>query len=167
MANKEEFLAGVRRVLEPGGLFGFNTTFYAGAIPPGGNKLYFEWLRLATEYIQRKNDQRKAEGKELIKRVRGTTRAAFANRWFSPQEWSGLLRQQGFEIRDMHERLVEVDHHGFALVGAYGGLAEVLMSGYPVDSASEALQASAKPAMDAVRATTVPRNYLEIWAARI
>jgi ubiquinone/menaquinone biosynthesis C-methylase UbiE len=166
LSNKEGFLTSVHRVLEPGGLLGFNSTFYAGAIPPGGNKLYFEWLRLATEYIQKKNGQLKAEGKEPIRRVRGTRPGAFTNRWWSPQEWSDLLLKCGFQVQDVHERLVETNPRGFALVGAYGGLAEVLMSGYPVDAASEALQACAKPAMDAVNTTTVPRNYLEIWGTK-
>ena len=164
LPDKEDFLRGVHRVLKPGGTFGFNSTFYAGAIPPGGNNLYVQWLRLATAYIEKQNEQLKAEGKEPIKRVRGTRRGAFQNRWYSPQEWSDLLLQCGLKVKDMHERLVEASHRSFALFGAYGGLVKVLMSGYPVGCASEALQASAKPAMDAVNAVTVPRNYLEIWA---
>lgn len=166
MPDKEKFLAAVNRVLKPGGIFGFNSTFYAGSIPPGGNRLYFEWLRMATEYINEKNVRLKAAGKPPIKRKRGTTHGAFANRWLTGQEWTDLLAQHGLEVHDRHERVVEVDHRSFALVGAYGGLAEVLMSGYPVEESSEALQACAKPAMDAEGVDMVARNYLEIWATK-
>jgi len=166
LSDKEECLTCVHRVLEPGGLLGFNSTFYAGTMPPGTNKLYFEWLRLATEYIQKKNEQLKAEGKEPIRRVRGTRPGAFTNRWWSPQEWSDLLVRCGFKVHDVHERSLETSARGLALFGAYGGLVEVLMSGYPIEAASEALQACAQPAMDAANATTIPRNQLEIWATR-
>lgn len=167
MPDKEKFLTAVNRVLKTGGVFGFNSTFYAGSIPPGGNKLYFEWLRLATEHIQKKSKELKTQGKEPIKRIRGTTHAAFENRWFTPQEWSDVLLKCGLKVHDMHERVVEVDHRSFALVGAYGGLAEVLLSGYPVEEASEALQVAAKPAMDLMNVDVVARNYLEIWATKI
>jgi hypothetical protein len=39
------------------------------------------------------------------------------------------------------------------LVGAYGGLAEMLMSGYPVDEASACPQEGAEASFDAVRMT--------------
>jgi ubiquinone/menaquinone biosynthesis C-methylase UbiE len=166
LPNKETFLQGVERLLKPGGQFGFNSTFYAGCIPPGGNKLYFEWLRLATEYIEGKNKQLREQGQEPFKRIRGGGRAAFSNRWLSPGEWTQQLTSAGLTVDDVHERCVEVDARCFALVGAYGGLAEVLLSGYPVEAASEALQACAKEAMDRVGVSTVARNYLEVWATK-
>jgi ubiquinone/menaquinone biosynthesis C-methylase UbiE len=166
LPDKERFLAAVARVLRPGGVFGFNSTFYAGAIPAQTDRVYFEWIRRASQYIEEGNAERVAQGKPPVKRKRGTTRAAFQNRWFSPAEWTGLIEQSGLAVHDTNERLVEVDARCFALAGAYGGLAEVLMSGYPVQASSEALQACAKPAMDAVGIDLVARNYLELWATR-
>ncbi len=164
--DKPGLLKSVGRLLKPGGIFGFNTAFYAGSMPAGTDRLYMDWLRRATEYISEKNKQLAAAGQPQIKRQRGTTRRAFTNPWFSPQEWSNMLDDAELLTIDSHERVVELSERAFVSVGAYGGMAQVLLSGFPVEVASEALQAAAIPAMRAAGATVVPRNYLEIWAQR-
>ncbi len=164
--DKKKLLADISQLLKPGGVFGFNSTFYSGSIPEGADRLYMDWLIFATEHITNKNKLLEAEGKPTIRRVRGTTRRAFTNRWYSPQEWTEFLAEVGLKVTSINERLVELSERSFTYVGAYGGLAEVLLSGYPVDEASEALQAAAGPAMRASNATVAPRNYLEIWATK-
>lgn len=166
LPDKAKFLNEVSRVLKPSGAFGFNTTFYAGSIPPGEDAVYFEWLQRATDYIKLKNEKLAAQGLPPVKRKKGTVPGAFRNRWQSPAEWSDCLTAAGLETVDTFERRVEVDARGMALVGAYGGLAQVLLSGYPVEAAGEALQVAAQPAMEAVGIQVVPRNYLELWARK-
>jgi ubiquinone/menaquinone biosynthesis C-methylase UbiE len=166
LPDKPRFLAGVARVLKPSGVFGFNTAFYSGSMPAGTDRIYLDWLRLASEYIQAKSDRQVAAGGPPIKRQRGTARAAFANRWYNRDEWSRMLADAGLMVHDIHERVVELNARSFGLVGAYGGLAEVLLSGFPVLEAAEALEAAARPALEASNATSVPRNYLEIWATK-
>jgi ubiquinone/menaquinone biosynthesis C-methylase UbiE len=165
--DKKKLLADISRLLTPGGVFGFNSTFYSGSIPEGADRLYMDWLIFATEHIANKNKILEAEGKPTIRRVRGTTRRAFTNRWYSPDEWSDFLAEVGLRVIDVNERRVELSERSFTYVGAYGGLAEVLLSGYPVEEASEALQAAAGPALRASGATVAPRNYLEMWAKKI
>ena len=77
-----------------------------------------------------------------------------------------MLADAGLPTIDSHVRVVELSERAFVSVGAYGGMAQVLLSGFPVEVASEALQAAAVPAMRAAGATVVPRNYLEVWAQR-
>lgn len=164
--DKSALLASVARLLKPGGVFGFNTAFYAGSMPAGTDRLYMDWLRRATEYIAAKNVELAAAGEPIVKRQRGTTRRAFTNPWFTPDEWSSRLAAVGLRTIDQNERIVELSERAFTTVGAYGGMAQVLLSGFPVEIASEALQAAAVPAMRAAGASTVPRNYLEVWAER-
>jgi ubiquinone/menaquinone biosynthesis C-methylase UbiE len=166
LPDKPRFLAGVARVLKPGGVFGFNTAFYSGSMPPGTDRIYFDWIRIASDLLQEKSQRLVAEGKPPIKRQRGTTRSAFKNPWFSPGQWSAMLREAGLTTHDIHERLIELDARAFGLVGAYGGLAEVLLSGFPVEEAAAALESAAAPALEASGAANVPRNYLEIWATK-
>ncbi|MBI4580483.1 MAG: class I SAM-dependent methyltransferase [Planctomycetes bacterium] len=166
LPDKERFLAAVARVLRPGGVFGFNSSFYAGTNPPGAAQHMYEWLKEASAYIERKNEKLRAEGRPPIKRVRGTRGPAFSNRWYSPQEWTEMLGRCGLRVHDSNERTVYLDERCLATVGAYGGLAEVVMSGYPVEEASEALQATAGISLRNMNIDRLPRNWLEMWATR-
>jgi ubiquinone/menaquinone biosynthesis C-methylase UbiE len=166
MPDKSRFLNEVRRVLKPGGLFGFNQAFYAGSYPKGTEKHLIFWIKEATIYIDKLNQQLKVEGKPPIKRVHGTTRGAFQNRWSTPQEWVDTLTQHGYKVKDVNERTIELDERCLAAVGAYGGFAEVLMSGYPVEAASMALQATAGASLRAMNLNALPRNWLEVWATK-
>lgn len=166
LPDKPRFLAAVARVLKPGGVFGFNSGFYAGSMPPGTDRIYMDWIQIASNLIKEKSDRQVAAGGPAIKRQRGTARGAFKNPWFTPDEWSQMLLDAGMRVQDRDERVVDLNARSFALVGAYGGLAEVLMTGFPVEEAAAALEAAALPAMVASNAKSVPRNYLEIWATR-
>lgn len=165
--EKEELLSEVQRVLRVGGVFGFNSSFYAGTFPDGTHRFYEEWLKLASAEISAVNRQRLADGEEPIKRKRRKTHKAFQNKWLSPREWADLLTQHGLAVRECNERIVMLNARCFAAIGAYGGLAEVLLSGYPVEIASRALQATAEPALHAVGEDAIPRRWLEIWATRV
>lgn len=166
MPDKEQFVRAVSRVLKRGGLFGFNSVFYAGSYPKGTEAHTYEWLKEATFYLNEKNERLRAEGRPTIQRKKGTTRAAFQNRWLNPTEWCDLLSAAGLKAHDVHERSVGMDERCLAAVGAYGGLAEVVMSGYPVAEASEALQATAGIALKRMGLKELPRNWLEVWAKK-
>jgi len=166
MTERDKFLSGVARVLKPGGVFGFNSSFYAGTFPAGTEHWYQVWLQEALRYVDRMNEELKASGQPPIRRVRGKTRAAFKARWLSPQEWSEALASHGLQPHDVNERRVMMDRRCMRAVGAYGGLAEVLMSGYPVEVASQALQAAVDPAFESSEWDAIPKNWMEIWATK-
>lgn len=166
MPDKEKFFSAVSRVLKPGGVFGFNSGFYAGCYPEGTERHMYQWLREATYYIDDWNKRLVAEGKEPVKRKHGTTRGAFQNRWLNADEWSAHLRAHGLEPIDIHERVVMMDVRCLTALVAYGGLVEVVMSGYPVEAASIALQSTAEKALNLMGMDALPRKWLEIWAEK-
>ncbi len=164
--DKPAFVRAVHRVCRPGALFAFNSSFYAGSYPPGTENHITYWIREATLFIDRLNKERKEQGKEPYKRVRGTTRAAFQNRWFSPEDWKALLTEVGFTVQSNREETVQLSTEAVAAIGAYGGMAQVLLSGYPVEVGSLALKETAQASLDALKLPTLPRNWLTMTARK-
>jgi ubiquinone/menaquinone biosynthesis C-methylase UbiE len=169
IANKTGLVESIARVLQPGGIFCFSSGFYAGCWPPVTQQVYYEWLKEATGWIAQYNAERVAAGQPAIRRVRGTSQlapVAYQNRWLTPDEWRELLADKGFEVRDLRERAVMFDHDSLASVGAYSGLAEAQLSGYPVDLASKALASTAQLALDSAGVSAVQHNWIEVCAVR-
>jgi ubiquinone/menaquinone biosynthesis C-methylase UbiE len=169
IADKDTLISGIARVLEPGGIFGFSSGFYAGCWPAVTQEVYYEWLKEATAWIARYSAERVAAGEAPVKRLRGKSQlapVAYQNRWLTPDEWRELLTAKGFEVQDMHERAVMFDHHSLASVGAYSGLAEAQLSGYPVELASQALANTAALALASADVSSVQHNWIEVCAVR-
>ncbi|HMP74028.1 MAG TPA: class I SAM-dependent methyltransferase [Kiritimatiellia bacterium] len=153
-------LSEIRRVLVPGGLFAFNSAFYAGTQAPGTDPFYRIWWQKALEWVLAQDAQRKAAGLPGITRKRGT--ASRAKPWTSKDEWLALIQRHGFAPTSVYERPVMMTQSSLETIGSYSGLARLALSGYPVDLASEALSKSVKPAMEEAGMTEVPRLWLEI-----
>jgi ubiquinone/menaquinone biosynthesis C-methylase UbiE len=169
IADKASLVSSIARVLEPGGIFVFSSGFYAGCWPPVTQQVYYEWLKEATAWIAAQNAERVAAGLPPVRRVRGKSQlapVAYQNRWLTPDEWRELLVAKGFEVRQLNERAVMFDHHSLASVGAYSGLAEAQLSGYPVDLASQALAKTAALALASANVSAVQHNWIEICAVR-
>jgi ubiquinone/menaquinone biosynthesis C-methylase UbiE len=164
MPDLPAFLAEVRRVLAPGCRFVFNSAFFGGTLAPGTEPLYTEWLKQAIFRLEEINKERAAQGLPPVPRQRGKAGRAFAKGWLSPDGWEESLRAAGFQVERNFKRVMPITREGLKLVGAYGGMAEVLMSGYPVDVASQCLAAGAEAAFDALGLTEVPRYWLEMSA---
>jgi ubiquinone/menaquinone biosynthesis C-methylase UbiE len=167
MRDRDKFLSGVNRVLRPGGLFAFNSSFFVKTFPEGTEHVYTEWLKEALAVLQSKNEELRRAGKPGIPRQRGKVGRAFSNRWMTPEQWEEELRQNGFEVVQTYKRSVTISQRGLETVGAYSGLAEVLMSGYPVEIASECLQEAAGRAFRNLGITEIPRYWLEITARKL
>ena len=164
MAERQSFLEEVRRVLVPSGAFVFNSAFYVGTLAPGTEPFYMEWLKQAVARLDEINRVRVQNGEAPIGRRRGTTGRAFSKVWLSPQGWQDELARSGYVVKRCFEREMPISREGLKRVAAYGGLAEVLMSGYPVEIASVCLEAGADAAFDALGIEEVPRYWLEVTA---
>lgn len=166
MPDRPEFLKEVARVVRPGGQYTFNSVFYVGTYVEGSEPVFTEWMKQATYVLDEVNAERAARGEDPIKRVRGKGSKAFRKDWLSKDGWEAALNEAGFDVTYKNDRNVPISAEGLGLVGAYGGLAEVLMSGYPVDIASHCLMEAAPRAFDKMGIDEVPRNWLEIRAVR-
>ena len=156
----------IRRVLRAGGLFAFNTSFYAGTFLPGTERFYEEWVKEAVKYVLRKDAEERSQGRPGLTRTRGRGDAPFSRRWPSPDEYAASLERHGFTIRSVNRRTAIMTRSSFEAIGAYEGCAAALLSGFPAALASEALARSVAPVLEATGRQTVPRQWLEIAAVK-
>jgi ubiquinone/menaquinone biosynthesis C-methylase UbiE len=164
--DKRRAIREIRRVLRDGGTLAFNTSFYAGCYVPGTERFYLRWVQEALSYIRRKDAQLRLEGANGVARKKGLVKHAFSNPWLSRQAYEELLVRNGFTVRDIVERTVQLTQRSLEMIGSYAGLAQVLLSGYPTQVACEALAAAAKPALAAFAWDSVPRYWIEFISSK-
>lgn len=166
LLNQDALLQEIRRVLKPNAFFAFNTSFFAGTYPAGTEHLYHEWLKIALDDIMTKDRELRSKGFKGITRKRGTGHRAFSKKWPTPEEWAQRLMQNSFDVQWYCHRTIMMNRRSLETVGAYAGLASVLLSGYPVKIACEALEAAAGPAFESVGIKEVRRLWLEVVAVK-
>lgn len=159
-------LTEVRRVTRPGSVFAFNSSFYAGTFATGTEVFYTDWMRQALAGLAAESERRRAAGLAPLTRRRGQAGAAFSHPWLTPDQYAAALADAGFEVRDRRERTVLLGRGELEAIGSYAGLAAVLLSGYPVDAAADALARGVGPALEASGRTSVERGWLEMVAIR-
>lgn len=164
--DKERVVREVNRVLRLGGLFAFNTSFYAGTYVAGTERFYGRWVEEALNYVCKRNVELRNQGAKGILRKRGLAKPAFSQSWLTRAEYEQLLCRNGFDVLVVNERTVLLTQSNFESIGSYAGLAGVLLSGYPLQIACEALQKSVKPALAAVHMEVVPRLWIEFIATK-
>ena len=157
-------LAEVRRVSRPGAVFAFNSSFYAGTFAAGTESFYTEWMRQAVVRLGAETERRLASGLPPLTRRRGQAGTAFSHPWLTPDRYDDALTAAGFEVTSRRERTVVLGRRELEAIGRYAGLAAVLLSGYPVDVAADALARAVGPALEVSRRETVERRWLEVVA---
>lgn len=164
LPDKDKLLQGVGRVLCAGGLFAFNSCFFVGTYPEGTESVYTEWIKEALAIVTSKDQELRQSGEVGILRQRGKGGRAFSKGWMSPEQWREALKRNGFDVLREYQRTVMLTQHSLETIGAYAGFAEVMLSGYPVEVASEALQEAAGRAFRNLEIKEIPRLWLEITA---
>lgn len=166
MPDRDLFLAEVHRVLRPGGSFFFNSVFFVGTYNAEAESVFAEWMKDAVLHLTKLNADRRAQGLPPIGRRRGTAGVAFDKGWLNAEQWAAALGDRQLETVSTNRREVRISRQGLAAIGAYGGLAESLMSGYPVEIGSECLQAAAYSVFERLGIDYVPRFWLEMHARK-
>jgi ubiquinone/menaquinone biosynthesis C-methylase UbiE len=168
LPDADRLLAEARRVLKTGGVFAFNTTFFAGTYPEGTEGRYGDWMRAAFAILREKDAALKAAGGAGIprrRRKRGARRA-MDNPWKSEAEWIAALERNGLNPGTVNRRVVTITREGLAAIGAYAGFAEVYLGAYPVDVAAACLREAAYRAFPE-DFEGIPRYWLEITAIAV
>lgn len=143
----------VARVLRPGGVFAFNTSFYAGTFPEGTERLYIDWVKEALAVARR-----------LAGPPRRAGRRAFSVPWLTPGDYARVAAEAGLHVAHRVETVVHLTAQNLEDVGAYSGLATVLLPGYEPPVASESLVRAARPVFERAGLDAVARKWLHVVA---
>ena len=143
----------VRRVLRPGGRFGINSSFYAGTFPEGTEGLYLDWVKEALSIARSKAGPARRAGPR-----------AFSTPWQTPHQYADLIAAGGLRVLDCDEVEVRLTAQNLADVGAYSGLATVLLPGYDGRIASESLVRAASVVFERAGLSSVPRRWMHVVA---
>lgn len=166
LPDVRELLREVHRLLDDQGRFVFTTSFYAGTFEEGTERFYLRWVKEALARVALEDRRLREAGRPGLPRIRGTTPRSASRPWVSPDGYRDLLEDEGFLVLSSEERVIRLTRQSFEAVGSYAGLAEVLLSGYPVEVACRALGEAVAAALEATGFEQVPRRWLEMEALR-
>jgi ubiquinone/menaquinone biosynthesis C-methylase UbiE len=154
--SKERAMKESYRVLRPGGILAFNSTFYDGAYPESSKAFYSRWIRRAIVEINQRLPQRlKSEKVEAMK-------------WLTPETYRAMVTDAGFQILEMRERSVRLSQSSVRAISAYKEFAKGALHATDEDAeqASLALQRSVSQAFRDLKMKFLPRNWLEVIAVK-
>jgi ubiquinone/menaquinone biosynthesis C-methylase UbiE len=153
---KTKALTEVHRVMEPGGVMAFNSTFYDGAYPEESKPFYSRWIRRSIVEINRRLPNR--DKSEKVQ----------AMDWLPADGYRDLLECAGFQIVEMRERRVLLSQAAVRKISSYKEFAKGALHASDLDAeeASLSLQATVQQTFRDLNMKYLPRNWLEIIAAK-
>lgn len=150
--DKRQVLSEIRKTLKPGGVLGFNSTFFAGAYVEGTSGFWRRWVVRAVQTLREKGIAVQHNGH------------AAAMQWLSAEDYAACCTAAG--LRPTKVELVRVDMTRAALIdiGHFSLFIEGALPGVPLEEGAEALQVGLERTMDELKIDSVPRNWLEMVA---
>ena len=89
-----------------------------------------------------------------------------ARQHLTVEQYTQLLKERGFEIKEQRVNTVEVPLEGWVLISQFEDWITGVMPGVPLQQASEALQKGAAQVFEEMKVSFITRNWLEIVAVR-
>ena len=89
-----------------------------------------------------------------------------ARQHLTPEQYTDILKGDGFEIREQRINSVQVPLEGWVLISQFEDWITGVMPGVPLKEASEALQKGAAQLFEEMKVSFITRNWLEIVAVR-
>ena len=153
VANKGRVMSEIRRVLAPGGVLGFKTTFFAGAYLEGTSGFWRRWIVRSVQWLRERG----------VGVPHGHSDRGAGMEWLSPDDYARLCVQAGFEPA-LSLVPVEMTPESLQDIGRFSLFIEGALPGIPLEQASEALQRGLERALDETGLAGVPRNWLQCVA---
>ena len=154
--DKDALLVEISRTLKPGGKLAFNTSFFHGAHPPETVLFARKWMMKASRILRREYGLTPVKSDKVESR-----------RQLTPEEYRGLLQDNGFKVTNQEIETIEVPLEGWVDISSFEDFITGVMPGIPLDKASAALKAGVIATFRELNVDYVPRNWLDVVAVRV
>ncbi|MBI3997683.1 MAG: class I SAM-dependent methyltransferase [Armatimonadetes bacterium] len=152
--DKAQVIGAIGKVLRPGGVLAFNTTFFDGAYPGDTYRFYKIWVLRAMRWL-------KERGYGVARGVKAT-----AMQWLSPEEYRGLLQASGFDDAEFEFHEKRLACQAWEDISEFSMFIEGALPGVPLDVGAEALKIGVRQAFEELRLQSVPRIWMQTIARR-
>ncbi|MDR7481465.1 MAG: methyltransferase domain-containing protein [Armatimonadota bacterium] len=153
--DKTQVVAGVSKVVRPGGVFAFNTTFFSGAYPADTYRFYKLWVLRAVRWL-------KDRGHTVARGVKAT-----AMQWLSPEDYRALLAAHGFGQTEIEFQEKRLTCQAWEDISEFSMFIEGALPGVPLEVGAEALKVGVREAFRELSLQSVPRIWLQAIARRV
>lgn len=154
IADKLTAFEQIFRTLRPGGVLGFNTTFFDGAYVDGTQRFYKLWVLRAMRWLQER-------GYAVTRGVKAT-----AMQWLTVDEYWGLLQGVGFAEPTIELQEKPLSEESLEDIGQFSLFIEGALPGVPLDIGAEALRQGVREVFGEMKLSFVPRNWLQVVVQR-
>lgn len=155
MPDKAQVLKEIRRVLKPGGLLAFNSTFFNGAYVEGTSGFWRRWIVRSVQALREKGFD-----------VQHTSHAA-AMEWFSADQYVAACTAAGLRPTTVELLRVDMTRQALIDIGRFSLFIEGALPGAPLEEGAQALEIGLERTMEELKIESVPRNWLEVVAEAV
>lgn len=156
--DKEKTFESVVKLLKPGGVFAFNSTFWDGAIPESEMPFYTRWLKHAAVRALQTSKQ---DGIEVKDKGR-----AEARKQLTAGEWFDMFEKSGLRNVDLYVSDVKMPLEGFVAISLDREFINGTMHRFRPDVASKSLEEAAPEVFRDMGKEHSVRKWLQISAVK-
>ncbi|HEY7192759.1 MAG TPA: methyltransferase domain-containing protein [Gemmatimonadales bacterium] len=155
MPDKLQVLKEIRRVLTPGGLLAFNSTFFNGAYVEGTSGFWRRWVVRSVQALREKGMD-----------VKHDSHAA-AMQWLSPDQYATALQETGYRATTVELLRIDMTRQALIDIGNFSLFIEGALPGVPLEEGARALAVGLERTMDELKVDSCPRYWLEVVAEAV
>ena len=155
MPDKPQVLKEIRRVLKPGGLLAFNSTFFNGAYVEGTSGFWRRWIVRSVQALREKGIEIQHNGH------------AAAMEWYSVDQYTAALKEAGFRPTTVELLRIDMTRAALIDIGRFSLFIEGALPGVPLEEGAKALEVGLERTMSELGVESVPRHWLEVVAEEV
>ncbi|MEK9675501.1 MAG: hypothetical protein VW271_03030, partial [Chloroflexota bacterium] len=133
----------------------FNTSFFEGSHPPDSDEFFRKWMMRSLRILKREHGLTADKSAKVESRVQLT-----------PEQYTELVIDAGFEINEMDMNRVEVPHEGWFHISGFSDWIEGVMPGVPLDKGRDSLQKGLAEIWEEMNLTSIPRIWMSVSASK-